>query len=80
MALVGISRRLKLANVECVVLSACVQMPSLEAIPQVEALCGLPVISAAVCTVHQMLHKLGLQQKVPDAGALLSGNYSAAAV
>ena len=80
MALVDISRRLKLANVECVVLSACVQMPSLEAIPQVEALCGLPVISAAVCTVHQMLHKLGLQQKVPDAGALLSGNYSAAAV
>jgi maleate isomerase len=76
MALVDISRRLKLANVECILLSACVQMPSLEAIPQVEARCGLPVISAAVCTAHQMLRKLGLQQTVPDAGALLSGNFS----
>jgi maleate isomerase len=76
LALVDISRRLSLANVECVVLSACVQMPSLEAIPRVEARCGVPVVSAAVCTTHRMLLELGLEQTVPDAGALLSGNFS----
>jgi maleate isomerase len=77
MALVEISRKLNMANVEAVVISACVQMPSLEAIPQVESGCGVPVISAAVCTTYQMLGKLGLEQRVPEAGALLSGKYSA---
>lgn len=73
LALLDISRRLNTANVDAVVLSACVQMPSLAAIQPVEDRLGLPVVSAAVCTARLMLEKLGLTPVVPGAGALLSG-------
>ena len=75
MALVDVYKRLKLDGADAVVLSACVQMPSLPAIPAVEEECGLPVVSAAVCTAYQMLKRLGLKTRVPNAGALLSGAY-----
>jgi len=73
MALVDIYKRLNLTGADAVVLSSCVQMPSLAAIPVVERECRLPVVSAAVCTTYQMLKKLGLATEVPDAGDLLSG-------
>ena len=73
MVLVEIYRRLKLDGADAVVLSSCVQMPSLAAIPVVEQECGLPVVSAAVCTTYEMLRKLGLSTEVPAAGGLLSG-------
>jgi maleate isomerase len=76
LALIDIADRLSLANVEAVVLSACVQMPSLAAIPIVEAKLGLPVLSSAVCTTFRMLEDLGLETLAPDAGSLLTGNYS----
>jgi maleate isomerase len=75
MALVDIYKSLKLDGVDALVLSSCVQMPSLAAVPVVEQECGLPTVSAAVCTTYQMLKKLGLKTYVPDAGALLSGAY-----
>ena len=75
MALVDIYKRLNLKDVDVLVLSSCVQMPSLAAIPVVEQESGLPVISAAVCTTYQMLQKLGLRTYAPDAGTLLSGRY-----
>ena len=75
MALVSIYKDLKHKDADVLVLSSCVQMPSLAAIPIVENECGLPVVSAAVCTTHQMLKKLGLRAVVPDAGRLLSGSY-----
>ena len=75
MALVDIYKRLDLTGVDVLVLSSCVQMPSLAAIPVVEHECGLPVISAAVSTTYQMLQKLGLRTHAPNAGALLSGAY-----
>jgi maleate isomerase len=75
LALVDIYRDLRLDGVDVLVLSSCVQMPSLAAIPIVEAECGLPVVSASVCTTYQMLQKLGLRTYAPDAGALLSGRY-----
>jgi len=75
MALVDIYKRLDLTGVDVLVLSSCVQMPSLAAIPIVEQECGVPVISAAVCTTYQMLQKLGLRTYAPNAGALLSGRY-----
>jgi maleate isomerase len=68
-------RRLDLSGIDALVLSACVQMPSLPSIQKVEDIIGLPVVSAAVCTTHQMLTRLGLDTKVPGAGALLSGRY-----
>jgi maleate isomerase len=75
MALVEIYKRLRRDGADALVLSACVQMPSLAAIAVVEKECGLPVVSSAVCTSYQMLRQLGLKAYVPDAGALLSGNY-----
>jgi maleate isomerase len=74
-ALIEISKRLNLANCDAVVLSACVQMPSLASIQPVQDRIGLPVLSAAACTTFQMLEKLGLKTVAPNAGALLSGKY-----
>lgn len=74
-ALVEISKRLNTANCDAVVLSACVQMPSLASIQPVQERIGLPVVSAAACTTYQMLEKLGLKTVAPNAGALLSGKY-----
>ena len=67
--------RLNTQGVDVVVLSACVQMPSLASIQIVEDKLGLPVISASVCTAYTMLKRLGLATQVPGAGALLSGKY-----
>jgi maleate isomerase len=75
MALVDIYKRLNLKGVDALVLSACVQMPSLAAVPVVEREAGIPVLSAAIATTHQMLSALGLQTRVPDAGHLLSGAF-----
>ncbi len=75
MALVEIYDDLKTSGADAVVLSACVQMPSLQAIPAVEEKSGLPVVSAATCTTFQILKKLGLKTAVPNAGRLLSGRY-----
>ena len=75
MNLTRIYRDLKLDGADALVLSCCVQMPSLPAIAVVEKECELPVVSTAVCTTHQMLKRLGLQTVVPNAGALLSGKY-----
>jgi maleate isomerase len=75
MALLNIYRDLKLSEIDALVLSSCVQMPSLAAISIVEDQCGLPVVSASICTTHQMLQRLGLKTYVPNAGTLLSGKF-----
>lgn len=67
--------RLNVQDADAVVLSACVQMPSLPVIPQVEAMTGRPVVTAAVATSFQMLRTLGLEAVAPGAGALLSGAF-----
>jgi len=67
--------KLDYSEVDVIVLSACVQMPSLGAIAKVEALTGKPVVTAAVATTYAMLKALGLETVVPGAGALLSGAY-----
>ena len=68
-------KKLDLTGVDVLVLSACVQMPSLPSIQKVEDAIGLPVISAAICTAYRMQKELGLQARVPGVGALLSGRY-----
>ncbi|MDH5188075.1 MAG: Asp/Glu racemase [Rhodospirillaceae bacterium] len=70
-----IYKRLDLKGIDALVLSACVQMPSLPAIDAVEKEAGVPVISAAVSTTYHMLKSLNLEARVPGAGALLSGKY-----
>lgn len=72
----GIIAEMPTSDVDVIVLSACVQMPSLQAIAQVEATTGKPVITAAAATVYAMLRQLGLDPIVPGAGALLSGAYA----
>lgn len=73
--LVDIVKDLDHSQADAVVLSACVQMPSLEAVQEVEDALGKPVLTAAVATTHQLLSTLGLRTWVPGAGALLSGRY-----
>jgi maleate isomerase len=68
-------RRVDTGGVDAVVLSACVQMPSFQSVQQVEDRLGIPVTTAAVATVHQMLWRLDLRREVPGAGSLLSGRY-----
>jgi maleate isomerase len=67
------SKRLNTANCDAVVLSACVQMPSLPSVQPVEDRLGLPVVSASVCTTWQMLNALGLPAVIPNGGRLLAG-------
>jgi maleate isomerase len=68
-------KRLDFSDADAVVLSACVQMPSLAAIQQVEDMIGKPVLSAATATVYRILKKLELAPVVPNAGYLLSGKF-----
>jgi maleate isomerase len=75
LALCTIYKDLQLGGIDVLVLSSCVQMPSLAAVPIVEQECGLPVVSASIATTYQMLKQLGLKTSAPNAGALLSGRY-----
>lgn len=68
-----IARRLDTRGADAVVLSACVQMPSLNAIPAAEAAVDLPVVTAATATSWQLLSALGAYAPVPRSGALFQG-------
>lgn len=72
--LLELAQKVKLNNADVLVLSACVQMPSLPAIALVEKRIGIPVISAATATVFQLLKGLGLACYIPNAGSLLEGS------
>ena len=76
--LLGIAAELP-RNVDVVVLSACVQMPSLPVIEAAEARLGLPVITSATATAFQALRRLGLSTHIPRAGQLLSGAFDSTA-
>jgi hypothetical protein len=67
-------QRLNTKGADVVVASACVQMPSLAAIPHIEDMLGIRTVSTAVCTTRSMLDWLGLEPIVPAAGALLAGS------
>ncbi|TAM87177.1 MAG: Asp/Glu racemase [Candidimonas sp.] len=68
-------KQLDTRGVDAVALSACVQMPSFESVQRVEDSLGIPVVTASICTVYQMLQRLGLERELPGAGSLLSGRY-----
>lgn len=65
------ARGLDLGGADALVISACVQMPSLDLIPAAEAEFGLPVLSAATAAAFTLLRGLGLATAIPGAGALL---------
>ena len=66
--------RLDVGGVDTVVLSACVQMPSLAAIEPAQKALGIPVTSTAVCTARQMMKRLGINAVAPQAGAYLGSH------
>ena len=65
------ARQLDLTGVDALVISACVQMPSLDLVQVAEEMFGLPVISAATAAAYVLLNRLGLSAVLPDAGSLL---------
>ncbi|NMO89726.1 maleate cis-trans isomerase [Actinomycetospora sp. TBRC 11914] len=73
------ARGLDLTGADALVISACVQMPSLPLIPRAEAEFGLPVLSAATAGAYCLLRSLGLPTELPDAGSLLRGRSAAPA-
>jgi maleate isomerase len=68
-------KQLNVHGADAIVASACVQMPSLASVSLIEEASGLPVVSSAVCTTWSILKQLGLDSRVPGAGALLSGRF-----
>ena len=66
------ARSLDLAGTDALVVSACVQMPSLPLVQQAEDELGLPVLSAATAGAFTLLDQLGLPVDLPDAGRLLA--------
>nr|WP_179090834.1 Asp/Glu racemase [Rhodococcus sp. D-1] len=75
LALVEIVDQLDHSEADVVILSACVQMPSLAAIQIVQDKIGKPVLSAAVATTYQILKALNMTTYVPHSGELLNGSY-----
>jgi maleate isomerase len=70
--LLRLAKEVDTTGVDALVLSACVQMPSLAAVQPVQDALGIPVVTSAVATVWQILRSLELEPVVPDAGALLA--------
>jgi maleate isomerase len=68
-----LATQLDTSRADGVIISACVQMPSLPAIPEVERRLDLPVLTAATATAWDVLVRLGLEPAVSGAGALLDG-------
>lgn len=58
--------------VDALVLSACVQMPSLSIVQRVEDELGIPVVTAATATARSILLALGLPPVIADAGRALA--------
>jgi maleate isomerase len=66
------ARSLDLSGADALVLSACVQMPSLPLVQAAEDEFGLPVLSAATAGAFTLLDRLGLPVHLPGAGRLLT--------
>jgi maleate isomerase len=64
-------------GLDALVLSACVQMPSLAVVKLVEDEVGIPVVTAATATARSILLALGLPAAIPDAGRMLAGDVAA---
>ncbi|ALG84758.1 maleate cis-trans isomerase [Gordonia phthalatica] len=65
------ARDLDLTGVDALVLSCCVQMPSLSIVESAEQELGLPVLSAATAGAYSLLRSLNLPVDIPNAGSLL---------
>jgi maleate isomerase len=66
------ARGLDRSGADALVISACVQMPSLPLVERAESELGLPVLSAATAGAFCLLRALGLPTEIPGAGSLLA--------
>ncbi|WP_037370708.1 maleate cis-trans isomerase family protein [Amycolatopsis orientalis] len=71
------ARSLDLSDVDALVLSCCVQMPSLALIEPAEQEFGIPVLSAATAGAYSILRSLGLDVSIDGAGSLLRAGATA---
>ena len=75
--LVGIATtRLNTNGADAIVLSSCVQMPSLRALKLAEEQTGLPCLSAAACTARQILRQLQLDPAIDGFGSFVGRSAS----
>ncbi|TWS26054.1 maleate cis-trans isomerase [Tsukamurella sputi] len=65
------ARSLDLTGVDALVVSCCVQMPSLSLVQAAEDEFGLPALSAATAGAYSILRGLGLPVAIDGAGSLL---------
>lgn len=65
------ARSMDLTGVDALVLSCCVQMPSLDLVEPAEREFGLPVLSAATAGAYSLLRSLDLPVTIEGAGSLL---------
>ena len=65
------ARSLDLGTADALIISACVQMPSLDLVEEAERELGLPVLSAATAGAYSILRATGQPVDIPAAGALL---------
>lgn len=63
---------LDVTGVDGIVASACVQMPSLPAVEEIQQRTGLPVVTAATATARELLRAVGLPAEIDGAGAGLA--------
>ncbi|NMO04709.1 maleate cis-trans isomerase [Gordonia sp. TBRC 11910] len=73
------ARSLDLTDVDALVISCCVQMPSLSLVQPAEDEFGLPVLSAATAGAYSILRGLGLPATIEGAGSLLRADLVSAA-
>lgn len=66
------AKRVNTSGADALVISACVQMPSLPVLDILQQQFDIPVVSAAAATTWRLLNSLGLDPVVPRAGALLA--------
>jgi maleate isomerase len=69
--LLALAAQMDLSGSDALVLSACVQMPSLAVVEEAEQRFGLPVISAATATAFELLNRLDIEPQITHAGSLL---------
>ncbi|MCQ4121638.1 maleate cis-trans isomerase family protein [Rhodococcus tibetensis] len=74
------ARSLDRSGADAMVISACVQMPSLPLVQSAEEEFGLPVLSAATAGAYSLLRALDLPVDIPGAGSLLRADAPAPAL
>lgn len=71
------ARSLNLKDVDALVISACVQMPSLDLVEVAEQEFAVPVLSAATAGAYSILRAAGLPLSLAGAGSLLGSEAAA---